>query len=55
MDLTYLIILRLLHISCGPEQVQQLSIYRKKIIAANNIAAILLAASVIAMSVSRYL
>jgi hypothetical protein len=38
-----------------PEKAQQLGIYGRKIIAANNIAAILLAAAVIAMSISRYL
>jgi hypothetical protein len=38
-----------------PAQVTQLGVYRKKIAAANNSGALLLAASVIAMSMSRYL
>ena len=38
-----------------PEQAQQLFLYRQRILAANNTAAILLGASVIGMSMSRYL
>lgn len=38
-----------------PDQIQQLTIYRKKIFAANNTAAVLLGAAVIMMSISRYL
>ena len=38
-----------------PEQVQQLNIYRKKILTANTIGAVLLGTSVIAMSIIRYL